>query len=125
MGSHNMRLKQILLTEPAYLLAMLSLASLLFLTNLSNQYLWQDEAQTALISKTILDHGVPLGYDGRNHYSQELGAEYDDSYVYRWQTWFSFYVVAASFSLFGTNTLAARLPSALLGIGTVILLYFF
>ena len=32
-------------------------AAILLLANLGNQYLWQDEAQTTLISKTILITG--------------------------------------------------------------------
>ena len=38
--------------------------------------LWDDEAQTALISQTIVDHGLPLGHDGVNSFSQEAGAEF-------------------------------------------------
>ena len=50
-------------------------SEILLLANLGNQYLWQDEAQTALISKTILTDGVPRGYDGKNSFSQEGGAD--------------------------------------------------
>ena len=53
--------------EATFIVATLFAASCLFLLNLANHYLWQDEAQTALISKTILTHGVPLGYDGKNY----------------------------------------------------------
>ena len=99
-------------------------AGLIF-SNLGNMYLWQDEAQTALISKTILTHGVPLGYDGKNYFSQELGKEYGKGYVWRWHTWLPFYVLAGFFAAFGTSNFACRLPFALAGIGTVILTYFF
>ncbi|MCK5557874.1 MAG: glycosyltransferase family 39 protein [Candidatus Hydrogenedentes bacterium] len=111
--------------ETTFIVATLFAASCLFLLNLANHYLWQDEAQTALISKTILTHGVPLGYDGKNYLSQELGAEYGENYLWRWHTWLPFYVAAASFRLFGANTFSARLPFALFGIGTVVLAYFF
>jgi 4-amino-4-deoxy-L-arabinose transferase-like glycosyltransferase len=100
-----------------------ALASVLLLTDLGEPYLWQDEAQTAVIARTIFDGGVPLGSDGRNFFSQEQGAEYADGYVWRWHTWLSFYAVAASFALLGETTFAARLPFALFGIATVLLGY--
>jgi 4-amino-4-deoxy-L-arabinose transferase-like glycosyltransferase len=96
-------------------------ASGLLLANLGNQYLWQDEAQTALIADTILDAGVPLGHDGVNSFSQEFGAEFGKSGVWKWHTWLSFYLCAASLWLFGATTFAARLPFALFGVATVIL----
>jgi 4-amino-4-deoxy-L-arabinose transferase-like glycosyltransferase len=99
------------------------LATVLLLTNLGNPYLWQDEAQTALVSETILTHGVPMGTDGTNFFSQELGVEYGDDYVWKWHTWLSFYLVSGSFAIFGPNTLATRLPFALFGIATVLLTF--
>jgi len=100
-------------------------ASILILMNLGNIYLWQDEAQTACIAKTILTHGVPLGYDGKNCFSQELRKEYGKNYAWRWHTWLPFYVLAGFFAAFGTSTFVCRLPFALFGIGTIILTYYF
>lgn len=111
--------------EQVFLIIVLFSASFLFLLNLGNQYLWQDEAQTALVSKTILTHGIPLGRDYKNFFSQELGAEYGKNYIWKWHTWFPFYLVAAFFKIFGVNTFSARLPFALFGIATVFLTYFF
>ncbi len=99
------------------------LAGVLLLAQLDEPYLWQDEAQTAVISRTILDDGLPRGSDGRNYFSQEYGAEYADDHLWRWHTWLSFYTVAGSFALLGETTLAARLPFALLGLATVLLAY--
>ena len=96
---------------------LLALAAPLLLVNLGNHYLWQDEAQTAVISRTILDHGIPLGFDGRNLFSQELGIEYGDDYVWKWHAWLSFYVCAASLALFGSTTLAALGASQATGYG--------
>ena len=62
-------------------------AGALVLGRLDARLLWQDEAQTALVSETILEHGVPLGTDGKNFFSQEQGAEYGDGFIWRWQTW--------------------------------------
>jgi 4-amino-4-deoxy-L-arabinose transferase-like glycosyltransferase len=112
------------LSQDALAVALIAtLASALLLANLGNRYLWQDEAQTALIAETILSQGIPHGSDGTNYFSQELGAEYADNTVWKWHTWLSFYLVWASFLVFGVNTFAARLPFALLGIATVALTY--
>ncbi len=112
-------------SEIVFLLVLLLAGCVFFLANLGNHYLWQDEAQTALISKTILSEGVPKGYDGKNFFSQELGAEYGENYTYRWHTWFPFYVSALFFKLCGISTFTARFPFALFGIATVILTYFY
>jgi 4-amino-4-deoxy-L-arabinose transferase-like glycosyltransferase len=111
--------------ELILLLVIGCVALLLLLANLGNQYLWQDEAQTALISKTILTDWVPRGYDGKNFFSQELGAEYGNNYIWRWHTWLPFYVLAGFYKVFGVSTFVSRLPFALFGFGTVVLIYFF
>ncbi len=105
-------------------LALAVLAAALLLPNLSSVYLWQDEAQTATVSRTILEGGIPRGTDGQNFFSQELGKEYGPGHVWKWHTWLSFYMTAASFAVLGDTTFAARIPFALLGIATVVLAYF-
>jgi 4-amino-4-deoxy-L-arabinose transferase-like glycosyltransferase len=97
----------------------------ILLTNLGDQYLWQDEAQTSLISLTILDSGLPYGYDGKNFFSQELGVEYGENYIWKWHTWLPFYIQAGFFELFGVDTFTARLPFALMGILTIWATFFF
>jgi 4-amino-4-deoxy-L-arabinose transferase-like glycosyltransferase len=111
--------------EYILLLVIACVSLLLLLANLGNQYLWQDEAQTALISKTILTEGVPRGYDGKNYFSQEAGAEYGENYIWRWHTWLPFYVLAGFYKVFGIGTLVSRLPFVLFGFGTVLLIFFF
>jgi len=110
--------------EYLFLGLILCAAAILFLSNLGNQYLWQDEAETACISRTILKYGVPLGYDGRNFFSQ-LKGDCTGNYLWRYHPWLPFYVLAAFFKLFGISTFVARLPFALFGIASVILSYFF
>jgi len=107
--------------DAAALLALAALSGTLLLASLASPYLWQDEAQTALLARSILEHGIPHGTDGTNSFSQERGLELDEDGVWRWHTWLSFYAVAASFALLGETTLAARLPFALLGVGCVLL----
>ena len=90
--------------EFLFILLIMIVSGFMFLCNLGNQYLWQDEAQTALISKTILSHGIPLGHDGLNSFSQELGADYTKDFVWKWHPWLTFYITAGFFGLFGINT---------------------
>ena len=108
-----------------FLLFILAASLFLFLFNLGNHYLWQDEAQTALISQTILDHGVPKGTDGRNFFSQELQAEYGDNYIWKWHTWLPFYILSVFFAVLPDSTFVARLPFALFGVGSIFLTYAF
>jgi 4-amino-4-deoxy-L-arabinose transferase-like glycosyltransferase len=110
--------------EKTFLAAILCIGIFLFFTNLGNIYLWQDEAQTALISQTVLHDGVPRGYDGKNYFSQELGSEYGENYIFKWHTWLPFYITAAFLKIFGNNAFAARLPFALFGLGSVFFLYY-
>jgi 4-amino-4-deoxy-L-arabinose transferase-like glycosyltransferase len=100
-----------------------AVAAALLLPDLGDGMLWQDEAQTALLAESALERGVPFGFDGRNHFSQELGKEYAPNTLWRWHTWLSFYATAASFALFGKSAFAARLPFALAGIATAALCY--
>ncbi|MDR3632841.1 MAG: glycosyltransferase family 39 protein [Isosphaeraceae bacterium] len=106
----------------------LAVASLLLFWSLDGRYLWQDEAETALLAKSILRHGVPIAFDGKNVVSQEASKEFVAGsrlpyFLWRWSPWVQFYVTAGSFALFGANTLAARLPFAFLGLGSVYLTY--
>ncbi len=107
----------------APLIAITVLASILLLANLGNIYLWQDEAQTALVSRTILHQGIPHGYDGRNFFSQDAGREYGTNYIWKWHTWVMFYATAPFLALVEDPTLAARLPFAMFGLGTVVFTY--
>lgn len=97
------------------LVGVLGLGAGLLLWNLGGPLLWQDEAQSALISRTVLQTGLPRGTDGLNFFSQEYGAEYAENHLWRWHTWLPFYIVAGSYELLGDNTFAARFPGALLG----------
>jgi hypothetical protein len=100
------------------------LAAVLIFANLGDQALWQDEAQTALVAQTIFQYGVPHGFDGRNYFSQESGAEYGTDYIWKWHTWLQFYILVPFLGLLGPTTLAARLPFALFGFASVVLAYF-
>lgn len=107
---------------PIVLLTIVSGA--LLLGDIHDDYLWQDEAQTALIGKSTLKYGVPKATDGKNSFAQVKDAEYGKDKIWKYHPWLPFYSTGASFAVLGQSTFSARLPFALLGIGSVLLLYF-
>ena len=124
------------------------LAALLLFWGLTDKYLWQDEAATAVLAARMLKFGRPLAYDGVNlvtidHFAAEDEATIDqrtgdprravDYYIrrgdykpdttWKWQPWGQFVAAAAGIAMLGKTTLGARLPFALAGFATVMLLY--
>ncbi len=97
----------------------------LLLANLGNIYLWQDEAETALLSQRLGTYGLPMAFDGRNLIRQApMDIQYTADFVWVYHPWLPFYWTALSFKLFGPTTSAARLPYALAGLGAILLLYY-
>ena len=95
-------------------LALLALAGVLLLANLQNGYLWQDEAETAMLARRVLEFGYPRGTDGRNAIDiAPFGYGAGQAWVYA--PWLPFYLLAGAFALFGQSTAVARLPFALFG----------
>ena len=89
---------------------LLLLAALLIFPNLDDRYLWDDEAETALLAKNVLRFGVPVAWDGVSLISQECGSDYDVNYLWRQTPWLPIYLTAASFALLDAGTFTARLP---------------
>src|SRR5262245_8905378 len=110
-------------TVTAAAVAVVLVSALLIFFALDARILWIDEAETALLGRSILERGVPTAFDGRNLVSQELGREYGSNYVWRWTPWLDKYLAAGSFAVLGESTFAARLPFALLGLLCVISVY--
>ena len=123
-------------------------AAVLLFWGLTDKYLWQDEAATAVMARNMLRTGKPLAYDGRNLITIDNFAAEDpstigerttsaqaalDYYVARgdfradtawtFQPWGQFVAAAAGLLLIGETTLGARLPFALAALLTVLLLY--
>lgn len=109
----------------AIFLVILAVAALLFFFRLDHRPFWQDEAETACLARNVLTYGVPKAFDGVNLISQESGREFNGDYIWRWSPWLQIYLVAGAFWLGGASTVVGRLPFALLGFGTVILVYLF
>ncbi len=105
------------------LLVLIACAGAFLLFNkLSDIYLWQDEAETALVSRHLLAYGLPLSTDGVDwvQQSSQPFSEFTHVYVWIYHSWLQYWVTAAAFSVLGTTTLAARLPFALVGLVVLI-----
>lgn len=105
---------------------LLALVALLLLCiRLDDVYLWQDEAETALIARHTLAYGLPLSSDGRTWVQQEEVPfhEFTSDYVWIYHPWMQYAVTALSFAILGESTLSARMPFALAGLATILLLY--
>lgn len=97
-------------------------ATLLLFTRLDDRFLWQDEAETALLAESVLREGVPTAFDGRNLISQEGQQESSPpDYRWYWTPWLQHYVTAGAFALLGPSTFSARLPFVLFGLATIAL----
>jgi hypothetical protein len=101
------------------LAAILAVACCLLVPRLDDRYLWEDEAETALLARNVLRFGVPLAWDGRDLVSQECGADLDANGLWRQTPWLPMYLVAASFHLLGVDAFAARLPFVLVALATL------
>jgi len=127
-------LKKLFLT----IIAITIIAGALLFPRLGDRYFWQDEANTALLAKSILKYGFPVAVDGDRTYVQAGITKFKSmpeflrfnkdnpkgyDYVWNFQPWLMFYAPAVSFMIFGVNTFAGKFPFVLFGIGTVIIVY--
>src|SRR5688572_20290252 len=87
------------------LIAVLSLP--LFFYGLGDTYLWQDEAQTALLGRSVLAHGVPMVGAGTESVSAVRGRDAGVGGIYFQIAWLQAYLAAASFTAFGESSWSA------------------
>lgn len=101
--------------------------SSIFIINLSGQDYSLDETETVTLGRSILKYGIPSAWDGLNLISGSGGLDsvkIGDLYVWRWHPWMQHYLAATGLILFGDYVGATRLPFAVIGILTVVLLFF-
>ncbi|HLC90116.1 MAG TPA: glycosyltransferase family 39 protein [Patescibacteria group bacterium] len=123
-----------------YLLILLAIAGLGFylrFKNLDQPYLWQDEAESAIYALQILETGYPHSeFRGETLYENKL-LFLGDGEKYQYQStnffgskyeknkgWLPYYLMALSFKALGVDNFSARLPSVLISVLTIILIYF-
>jgi hypothetical protein len=86
--------------------------------------LWGDEAETALFAQNILKYGVPKGWDGTNIMGINNAVVLDKNLINHTSPWAQYYMVAASFALLGQSSFTARIPSIILSLVSIPILYF-
>jgi 4-amino-4-deoxy-L-arabinose transferase-like glycosyltransferase len=113
--------------EVAFVGLALLVCAVLLLARLDDIYLWQDEAETALVSRHWLGYGLPLSTDGTDwvQQSSQSFVEFTPDVVWIYHSWLQYALTAVSFSALGLNTFAARLPFVLVGLATVAFFYRF
>jgi len=130
--------------------AIVALAAFLLFWELTEKYLWQDEAATAVLAVRMMKFGRPVGYDGVNLLTIDMQDDDDDATLskrtrepqaaidyfvaqknykadttWKWQPWGLFAIAAVGIEILGQTTLGARLPFVLAGLATVPLLFRF
>ena len=91
--------------------------------NLGAGTLWSDEADTAVFARSILRSGVPTAWDGVTFTESDRGRRLTENLVMVGTPWVPYYLTAASLAGLGATSFAARLPFALAGLATLVLLY--
>ncbi len=102
---------------------LLVIATILISYNINNRYLWLDESYTAIFAKNILKSGVPTAYDGQSIHTRMNGNDFNEKLLNIIHPWLHYYIIAFSFKLFGVGTTAARIPSILFGLLSIIGVY--
>jgi hypothetical protein len=98
-------------------------AAILLFTQLGRNYLWEDEGDTAVLARSILHHGVPVAWDGVTFSDPDYGQRLTSGFVMVSHPWLQYYAAAASFALFGETPWAARVPFAVAGLATIVVVY--
>ena len=90
--------------------------------------LWRDEATTAVWGRLMAEtgSGLPYAFDRRNGQlmvQDDDGHDINSQLLPAMQSYLQFYVSAVGHWILGEGTFRARLPFALIGLGTLLLLY--
>ncbi len=99
-------------------------AGLLAFAGLTNHLFWDDEANTAIFARNLIQHGELTAWDGTNLVAFRNGAELDENLINVFMPPLQYYVTAVSFALFGESTFTARAPFVILGLITIVMLFF-
>ncbi len=93
-------------------------------TRLGVRALWQDEAETALLARSVLHDGIPRAtIDGNLVFQGAIAFDRENTWTFH--PWAQFYIAAAAMKVWGDGNAALRAPFALCGVITILLLYLF
>ncbi|OGQ23004.1 MAG: hypothetical protein A3I05_07225 [Deltaproteobacteria bacterium RIFCSPLOWO2_02_FULL_44_10] len=105
-----------------FLFLLLSFFALVLFYRLDHFTFWQDEAETALLAKSIFLHGVPQTLFDDVWITQFHGKESTSQHLWYFTPWLPFYLCALGFKLFGMNEWGGRVLFALSGFFSAIML---
>jgi hypothetical protein len=108
--------------ETLYLAVLMLAAAYLLVQGAGKDCFWDDEAATAILAKNIVKTGRMTGWDGRNLLSYRNGTVLFDNYISR-EPPLQCYYTALWFKLFGSSTLAGRIPFILCGLLSLVVLW--
>ena len=112
---------QAFLQKHPALLFLIPYSALLIFLGLEDGVLQVDEGGDTFVATTILKYGFPMHSDGINA-TMPFADIYEGLFIYR--TWLPYYLQALSIAVLGHTTFAARFPFALIGLASIIALYF-
>lgn len=107
-----------------FILGLIVVSVPLLFINLGGSYPPIDEANTMILGQSVLHFGYPLMWDGEYLIPPFFDGDMTADKVWISHPWLQFYVAAASFAIFGFNTVAARLPFALAGLLSIVAIYY-
>jgi hypothetical protein len=101
----------------------LGIIALTYFYRLDQPLLWEDEADTGVEARSVLLHGYPLAYDGRNVSVSQNGGQLNRDLVCNKIPWMQYYVGALSLLIFGNDTLGLRVLFVFCGLLTFFPIY--
>ena len=103
-------------------LAVFVVAAYLGLANLDYTGLWYDEGPTAILGNTLLEQGVPSGWDGRNLLGANNGRGLNSDLIDVLPP-LAYALNVIGIAFFGFNEIGARVMHALVGVLSLVFFY--
>jgi len=101
----------------------LLLVGLTYLWHIDTPVMWGDEAGTAVFGKTIIQRGLPIGFDGRNLSVFDNCASVSQTLLSKKIPWAQDYMASLSILVFGHTTMGVRLLFVIIGLSSFFPLY--
>jgi Dolichyl-phosphate-mannose-protein mannosyltransferase len=119
------KLKRWLVDHRTYVIIAAIVAGVLSFHGISNHNFWDDEANTGIFARNLLEFGELTGWDGRNLIGFRAGAELDENLVNTYMPPMQYYVAAVGIFLFGETTFGGRVLFVLAGLAAIVWLGIF
>lgn len=104
------------------LLGVFGVAAYLSLANLDYVGLWYDEGPTAIVGNTLLERGIPSGWDGRNLLGADNGRGLNADLIDVLPP-LAYALNAIGIASFGFNEIGARVMHAVVGVLSLVFFY--